>query len=388
MDANGLIFGWRSALLGVFALQCLGLSLALFIAGGNRIAQRLLAAALLVVAGWLTPYALGFAGAFDAFRGLTFLPVAAPLGLGPLLYLYIAALIAGGPPRRLRLHLALPVIQWAYFAVCFLLPPPLKWDWYTSGHREVVGPLFSGLLVVSLIGYSVASAMALRDFHARLKQERSDDERFAAGWLGRVLIVLIVGVGLQTGFWLWSVLSGGINYFQETGLYLGLGLIGVYLGVEGWRYSALPPPLAPITAAVEERPAIDWRAAAVVLEGRVRDEGWWREPELSLAQVARRLGMNTGRVSRIINLGLGQNFSGLINGLRAEAVAAALRSGHEGDLLSLALEMGFSSKASFNRAFLARYGMPPSRYRREVSDPDSLPAEPDLRRLEPAADAG
>lgn len=375
MDTQGLIFGWRTALLACLVLQCLALCCALYTAGGNRAAQRLLAGAVLVIAGWVTPYALGFAGAFDAFRGLTFLPVAVPLALGPLLYLYICALIEGAPPRRLRLHLALPAAQWLYFALCFLLPPGLKWDWYTGGHRHAVAPLLDVAVLISLAAYSVASGRALRDFHSRLQHERSDDDRYAAGWLGRVLVVLVVGVVLETGFWLWSAMVGGTDYFQETGLYLALGVIGVYLGVEGWRYSALPPPLAPVSAAPEERPAVDWGAAASALEARVREENWWREPELSLAQVARRLGTNTGRVSRIINLGLGQNFSGFINGLRAEAVAEALRSGQEGDLLSLALDMGFSSKASFNRAFLARYGVPPSRYRRDVSNPDSSPRE-------------
>jgi AraC-like DNA-binding protein len=34
----------------------------------------------------------------------------------------------------------------------------------------------------------------------------------------------------------------------------------------------------------------------------------------------------------------------------------------------MALEAGFASKASFNRAFLARFGMSPSAFRRQVSD--------------------
>ncbi|MET3709968.1 AraC-like DNA-binding protein [Sphingomonas trueperi] len=45
----------------------------------------------------------------------------------------------------------------------------------------------------------------------------------------------------------------------------------------------------------------------------------------------------------------------------------ALRGGSKADLLDLAMEAGFSSKASFNRAFLATFGATPSAYRRHVA---------------------
>jgi Helix-turn-helix domain len=48
----------------------------------------------------------------------------------------------------------------------------------------------------------------------------------------------------------------------------------------------------------------------------------------------------------------------------AEAVANALRNGDRRDLLDLALAAGFSSKASFNRAFRAAFGVTASEYRR------------------------
>ena len=40
--------------------------------------------------------------------------------------------------------------------------------------------------------------------------------------------------------------------------------------------------------------------------------------------------------------------------------------GRDDDLLDLALEAGFSSKASFNRAFRSAMGVTPSDYRRRL----------------------
>ncbi|MFN5778968.1 MAG: helix-turn-helix domain-containing protein, partial [Novosphingobium sp.] len=100
---------------------------------------------------------------------------------------------------------------------------------------------------------------------------------------------------------------------------------------------------------------------------RVQAEGWARDPELTLARLARRLGTNTGYLSRAINQGAGSNFASFVAGLRAEAVAERLRAGDPADLLTIALEEGFGSKASFNRAFTAALGEAPSAYRRRVS---------------------
>ena len=121
MDQLQLDFGWRTALLGLIAVQITALAIALVTASTRRTANRLLAGALLVIAGLLIPYAIGFAGAYDLWRGLTFAPFAIPLALGPLLCAYAHALQAGRLPRRMAWHIALPARAVPLFRG--LLPP-------------------------------------------------------------------------------------------------------------------------------------------------------------------------------------------------------------------------------------------------------------------------
>ena len=377
--------GWRTALLGAAAVQMLVLAVVLSMEPSNRTAGRLLAGALVVIAGLLTPYVIGFAGFYDAFRWLTFAPFAIPLALGPLLYAYGHSLADGRAPPRWRLHLAAPALQFLYFSTCFLLPLDAKWAWYTGGHRAWIAPAFDAAALVSLATYAWALGVVLRRQGARLADQRSDDDRFSALWLERVRAAILIGLTIQTGFWLWSIVTGGIDFFQETGLYLAMGVLGLYLGIAGWRHAALPVPI--LTAPNEAEPEAeaaravpDWAALAAVMEQRTREAGWWREPDLALPGLARRLGTNTGRVSRAINLGLGMNFSAFVNGLRAEGVAGVLEDRPDADLLDLAFDMGFASKASFNRAFRARFGMAPSHYRRQVSNPDFRREDTKLRR--------
>ena len=384
MPETHLYLGWRTAILGLVAVQIVVLALAVLTSPTNRLANRFLGLALIVIAGLLAPYAMGFAGAYDVWPALTFVPIAIPLALGPLLYAYACALEDGRLPPRMVRHFAAPLVQAAYYTCCFLLPIGPKWAWYTGGHDAVVAPLFSLLTLVSLGVYGWKIGDVLKRYRVRLADQRSDDDRFSARWLSRVRTAILFGLVVETGFWLWSTVTGGIDYFQETGLYFALGALGLYLGVAGWRHAGLPELATPedLTTIEPARKTVDWAAVAADFADRTREEGWWREADLTLPRLSRQLGTNTGRLSRAINLGLGINFSVFINGLRAEGVAEALTRHPDAELLDLAFEMGFASKASFNRAFRTRYGMAPSQYRRQVSNPDSLPQSGDLRRAD------
>ena len=373
--------GWRVALLGLASLQMLVLAVAIAGQAANARANRLLSAFLIVLAGVITPYTIGFAGAYDAWRWLTFAPFALPLALPPLLFGYTHALVKGRRPERFWIHLSLSGLQLAYFATCFALPLTTKWDWYTGGHARFVRPVFELALLASLGIYAAMSLRCLRDYRRDLAQARSDDDRYATNWLTRVIVALVGVLAIYAGFTLWDWLSGGIDYFQETGLYLALVAIGLYLGVEGWRHAAVRFPVPILPTLIDPATGPDWSTIAATFDARLREADWARDADLSLPALARRLATNTGRLSRAINQGLGRNFSTWINGVRAETVAAQIDAGSNDDLLNLAFDAGFSSKASFNRAFHARFGVSPSRYRRGVSDHDFQARDDELRRI-------
>lgn len=151
------------------------------------------------------------------------------------------------------------------------------------------------------------------------------------------------------------------------GLYAGLAAIAIYLAIESWRQTRVAYPtleaLAPSEPAAPASAARDWGAQGRAWADIVRREAWAAEPELSLTTLAARLGTNTGYLSRAINEGLGVNFSTFVNDLRSEAVAERMDQGATASVLRLALEAGFSSKASFNRAFRNRFGQTPQAYR-------------------------
>ena len=79
----------------------------------------------------------------------------------------------------------------------------------------------------------------------------------------------------------------------------------------------------------------------------------FENPRLTLSEVADALGTTQKTVSRIVNSGFNMNFNDFINHYRIESVKERLKNGEHNTitLLGIALESGFNSKATFNRAF-------------------------------------
>lgn len=363
-------FGPMSVLLLVFAAQALVLAIALACAASNRRANRYLAALLVVVAGLLTPYIIGYAGFYDAYPWLSFAPFAMPLAIGPLIYGHVRALVTD---QRLPLiHFMLPGAQFLYQAVCFTLPLSTKNAIDGNFQRPYLDPVMDILILGSLAGYGWAGGQAARRYRDWLAERRRS---LRPAWrVQRALAALLLLLAAEAAYDAWDRLVAPTDYFDRFGFYVMLALLAAYLGIEGWRQAHDPaPPLS------EEAPR-DWHAQGSAWLTAMREGDWARDPDLTVAALARRLGTNSGHLSRALNEGHG-GFADAVARVRAEAVAARLDAGEAGDLLTVALDAGFGSKASFNRAFKSRFGMTPSAYRtRRVSDPESSRLPGDLER--------
>lgn len=356
-------FGPWSTTLGLAAGFGALVALLLLRAAGNRPAQRLLAALLLVAVLRLMPYVLGFAGAYDAWPWLSFAPFDLRLAIGPLLYLYLQRLATPELPPRWGWHLLPAAIDLAYMTWAFALPLQQKNDWDAGPHRGWIAPLQDVAGALSLALY-LALSLRLRRRYLRWLRDHVSDQEARQPWIASVLLALGLWLAVSAGFDLYSRLLSPLNYYDRFPQYLAFSAIVLWLGLEGWRHAGRGfPPMVPASAPAPAAGGRDWQATAAEWLERIRREGWWRQPGLTLAEVAQRLGTNESYVSRAFNHGLGQNFNGAINALRVEALQSRMMADDATDLLSMALDCGFSSKASFNRVFRERTGASPSAWR-------------------------
>lgn len=358
-----LVFGWRTAVLSVAAAILLPTSVALFSSLRNRAAARTLAALLLVMTGVFVPWLIGFAGFYDRWRWLTFAPFSNPLFVPPLLYLHAYALAHGDWPAGARRHLIPGALQLGCQTTAFLLPMPAKSRWVDLA--GVPGNIMAAaLLAVSFGTYSVWVVRLIHGYRTALAAERSDDALFSTGWLVRSTIAFTALALLWTAYLLTDTVMP-LGYKGLMPLYSAVAGFALYFGIAGWRHLAVPfPPISELRVKLVPAPAArDWKVQGEAWAERIRAQAWQREEALTLRRLATLLGTNESYVSRALNDGLGVSFSDFINGLRCEDVAAALHRGDRRPLLELALDAGFASKASFNRAFQRRYGTAPSAYR-------------------------
>jgi AraC-like DNA-binding protein len=123
--------------------------------------------------------------------------------------------------------------------------------------------------------------------------------------------------------------------------------------------------------AEKTRPTADDRRIMEAIETIMRDKQLFRDPDLTLNRLSRRLGIPSRQISGAINRTLGRNVSQAVNEYRVREAQRLLQ---ETDLpvTSVMFECGFQTKSNFNREFARVTGTSPSGYRRSEA---MLPSE-------------
>lgn len=101
------------------------------------------------------------------------------------------------------------------------------------------------------------------------------------------------------------------------------------------------------------------------LSALMETESLYSQEDLTLEEVALRLGLTPHALSEFFNSHLKINFPGYINALRIDAACRLLEQDPSRTVLSAAYEVGFSAKSTFNAAFLRHRGMSPTAFRAE-----------------------
>ncbi len=128
----------------------------------------------------------------------------------------------------------------------------------------------------------------------------------------------------------------------------------------------------PIPLSVSAPPElIDGKAKLLLL---MNTEKPYLEPELSLADLARRMQTSPAALSQLINAGIGKNFNDFVNEYRVDEFKQQVRDLSKNHLsfLGIALGCGFNSKATFNRAFRKSTGQSPREYAETQKSPSSV----------------
>jgi AraC-like DNA-binding protein len=218
-----------------------------------------------------------------------------------------------------------------------------------------------GLGMVGHLGWRL-----LRDLEGDLVEGRRRARVATAAGLG-LLLLFDLGIDIALGFdwkprWFTMVQNG-----SALGLALVLGAWLLRVEGDAFPRPAAAPPVLPLNSA----PAVDPAAGPLLarLHRLMEVERVYRDPDLTVSRFAALMGAPEPEVRRLVNQQLGhRHFRSFLNAWRVADVRASLadpaRAGEK--LVGIALDAGFASLASFNRAFKALEGRAPSEHRQAV----------------------
>ncbi|MEM9315885.1 MAG: helix-turn-helix transcriptional regulator [Pseudomonadota bacterium] len=283
---------------------------------------------------------------------------------GPLLYLWLRS--AFGQAQVLpmaSIHFVLPAIWFANTAVATVAPPGL----IDTGQIWVFYVLYAQMLF-----YMALCLSAIDRARVVFQATRSNPAFFIHG---RVRL-LIVGVAV---FWVLDCLTTSANLL---GAGLGLTPYDFYtvgeslltcvlvLHLSSGRGSGIQHPVdsrndAEAKYATSQLDRESSEAIADLVTRLMQEQRVYRDPDLSLPKLAEMASTSTHALSQVLNQDLNQNFFEFVNRYRIEAACAELtgNANPPRKILDLALDVGFSSKNTFNRAFKRYQGCTPMEYR-------------------------
>lgn len=182
----------------------------------------------------------------------------------------------------------------------------------------------------------------------------------------------VVAVILATGFF------GLGGTATDTVAFAAIFLLMLFINLATARIQAVAP-RAPVALGKAGSPArqdsVDTSAQDRRIIERVtramEQERLDTTPGLTIGQLAEDLGLQEYRLRRVINQTLHyRNFNQYLNSYRINEAARRLRDPAEARLsiYNIALDVGYASLSSFNKAFKETYGMTPSAYRSADGD--------------------
>lgn len=234
--------------------------------------------------------------------------------------------------------------------LCMLLPIP----WSTD-------------LVVTLVTsiYACLTTALLRQPQDSFVQVRPEDYRILRTALAACVAFLALVLVSDFAIILATVFAGNLGAMRllagAAGPLVAVTLVSLVIAIplmrltsrRGGASTEREPPMS-----LDEDRGMLARLEEVMLKTQI-----YRDPNLTLARLARRIGVPARAVSNAVNRCTGENLSRYINGFRITHASELLKVG-ELSVTEVMLEAGFQSKSTFNSEFRRVTGKTPTEFRK------------------------
>ncbi|SHG73746.1 helix-turn-helix domain-containing protein [Winogradskyella jejuensis] len=380
-------FGQKSSLLLIFFFHGIVfsfLSLRKGIIHSNK-ASKWLSLLLFLYAMYITPYMLGYANWYSekiTADILFFIPFMQVLLIGPVVYFYTKSQLNSGfkLSKKDYIHFVPAVLYAIYSLIVFVTDKLILDDYYfyADGRDKDMSNWYQATGLVSMAFYLGLSLHYYSNYKKLLFDKVSYADSILFKWIRNFMIAFLGILMLRVLFFITNPEWG--EFGSQFWHYIAFSFVFYYIAVTG--YSNI---IKQTTLSVEKFKVVNVFEDEVSVfkdetstNGSEKDLTIWKDklsklmtenhlfenPRLTLSDVAKELNTNTKTISSVVNSGFNMNFNDFVNHYRIEAVKDKLDKGEQNTttLLGIALDCGFNSKATFNRAFKKSTMLSPKDY--------------------------
>lgn len=353
------------------------LSIILFTKKGKSQADLILSFWLFFIGTHLSLFYIHITGQYVRFPYFLGFEIPLPLIHGPFLYLYTRSLTSQNNKNEHWLIHFLPfIIAIGVLYQFFLLSFDKRIEVYINagaGFENIMKLMYLATLLSGVI-YVILSLSLLKEYSAYISNQYSDLEKINLNWLrylifgiGAIWISVFFANDIYT-FTILDIFILFVGYFgvKQVGIFTNSNMTSQLINEKEDEVDA-----ANITGKIKYQSSTANETLLLKihqdLQDLMQEEKLYKYPELNLEELAQRLNVNSNILSQVINSIENKNFFDYINELRiAEFIKiSVLQENQRFTLLSLAFEVGFNSKTSFNRNFKRITGQTPTMYLKE-----------------------
>ena len=326
---------------------------------------------------YIAPYMLGYAGWYS--RQITreilfFIPFMQVLVIGPVLYFYIKSLLFSNFEftKKDLLHFLPGILYLIYSLVVFITDKFIvnEFYFYADGRDKDLKTWYQLLGLLSISVYLILSLKSYLQYKKTIFETLSFADTVVFQWIQNFLISFLLLIFLRILFFI--VNPQWAEFGNQFWYYFCFSLVFFYIALNGYALD-IKTSFFIFENIEESNEVVDEKTSTSTIyinfwkekiEKIINEKQLYNNPKLTLVDVANQLETNPKTISTTINSGFHKNFNDFINDYRIEAVKEKIKHGEhtKSTLLGIALDCGFNSKATFNRAFKKSTSLSPKEY--------------------------
>lgn len=301
---------------------------------------------------------------------LFFVPFQQLFLIGPVFYFYVKTLLNRNLEftKKDFIHFLPAILYLIYSLIVFLTDTFIlaEFYFYADGKDKDLDFWYQMAGLISMLFYLFASLKSYVSYRNLSLQEVSYADEIAFKWIKHFIIAFSLILVLRVLFFILNPEWG--EFGRKYWYYLCFSILLFYISLTGYSNTIKTSIKLAATPLVGFEPSGSGQngennteseeALAVPMwkdkiEHLFEAEEIYKNPNLTLTDLASLLNTNRNIISKAINQEFNMNFNDFVNEKRAEAVIEKLKNGEHtrNTLLGIALDCGFNSKTTFNRAF-------------------------------------